>query len=107
MHSGGLQPTFSKHQGALCHGCGFDITDRERADPILGALRLLDAVRQLYPDKIEFISWDGGQTYTLDKLLGTDLYRAGKMGGRQLLDHFAPGVQAFREALTPYLLYQS
>ena len=102
-----FQPTFSKHQGALCHGVQLHITDRERADPILGALRLLDAVRQLYPDKIEFISWDGGQTYTLDKLLGTDLYRIGQMGGRQLLDHFAPQVQAFREALTPYLLYQS
>jgi len=64
-------------------------------------------VRQLYPEDIEFISWDGGQTHSLDKLLGTDLYRAGKMDGQRLLDYFAPQVRAFREALAPHLLYQS
>ena len=102
-----FQPVFSKHQGALCHGVQVHITDREQADSILGALKLLDAVRQLYPEDIEFISWDGGQTHSLDKLLGTDLYRAGKMDGQRLLDYFAPQVRAFREALAPHLLYQS
>ena len=101
-----FQPAFSKHQGMLCHGVQLHVTDREQADPVLGALRLLDAVRQLYPNEIDFLSLDGGKTYFLDRLLGTDLYRADQLDGRQLLDHFAPKVRAFREALAPHLLYQ-
>ncbi len=101
-----FQPTFSKHAGTLCHGVQMHITNREQADPILGALTLLDAVRDLYPEQLTYTSWDDGQTYSLDKLLGTDLYRTGQLNGPQLLDHFRPAVHAFREAVMPLLMYK-
>ncbi len=100
-----FQPTFSKHAGTLCHGVQLHITDREQGDPFLAALLLLDAVREMYPEQLSYTSWDEGKVYSLDKLLGTDLYRTGQMDGPQLQAHFLPGVAAFREALAPHLLY--
>ena len=97
-------PTFSKHQGVLCHGVQMHITDRETCDTVLGGLLLLEAIFRLWPDKAEFLSHDG--KFFLDRLLGTDLFRTGRMDARTLIDHFAPKVRAFEEQSRQYRLYE-
>ena len=59
---------------------------------------------ELWPEKFAFIRSDKGE-YFIDKLLGTDAYRAGGLTARQLIDAHAPRVAAFGEAVKPYQLY--
>ena len=101
-----FQPCFSKHAGQLCHGVQLHITDREQADPFFAALRLLACIRDMHPDKLEYTSWDDGKVYALDKLLGTDAFRKSDMDAQGLADHHLLGVEAFRAAVKPFLLYE-
>lgn len=67
---------------------------------------MLDVVREMYPDQVAFTSWDDGESYTIDRLLGTDLYRIGQLlDGPGLKAHFLPGVAAFHQAMVPYFMY--
>ena len=95
-------PTFSKHQGQLCHGVQMHILDTN-TDTFLAGLTLLDVIRRQSGERFSFVRSENG-TYFLDLLLGTDLYRMG-MSPRELEAHFAPDVQAFSEAIRPFLLY--
>ena len=97
-------PTFSKYQGQMCQGVQMHIVDHQTARPILGALCLLDEIRLLYPDKLEFNHTLEGKP-TMDLLLGTDEYRRGIYDGPGLLKAHEGKVEAFRQARKPYLLY--
>ncbi|MBQ8081035.1 MAG: DUF1343 domain-containing protein [Clostridia bacterium] len=99
-------PTFSKHQGVMCHGVQLHITDREQCDCALGGLLLLETIRNMYPEQFSFLKWEENGSYFLDKLLGTDLFRTGQMDARTLIEHFAEPVRAFERNTTQYRLYQ-
>ena len=101
-----FKPTFSKHQGQLCHGVQMHVTDRGEAEVFLAGLKLMEAIRDMYPDKLEYLSWDQGKTHSLDKLLGTDSFRLGKLSADELTLKHAPGVDAFVKAVQPFLLYR-
>lgn len=96
-------PTFSKHQNTLCHGVQMHVMDREAARPFLGGLCLMDAIRALHPDKFEFLCHEG--TYHLDRLLGTDEYRAGGLSAEALAAAHEAGVRAFTEKAGAFRLY--
>lgn len=98
-------PTFSKHQGVLCHGVQMHITDREACDAFAGGLLLMDAIRQMYPDQFEFIRWGKETTYSVDKLLGTDAYRTGRLSAEELIAASREPVRAFAEKTRQYQLY--
>ena len=74
-------------------------------------LVLLDEVRALGGDKFEFLYYgievegEMVNSYFLDKLLGTDDYRLGKMTTQELIAAHKPGVEAFKEASGKYRLY--
>ena len=97
-------PTFSKHQGVLCHGVQMHITDRDHCDTVLGGLKLMETIFRLWPDKAEYLSTDG--RFFLDRLLGTDLFRTGQMDADTLIAHFAPEVRSFEEKSRQYRLYE-
>ena len=101
-----FKPTFSKYQNELCHGVQVHITDREKADVFLGGLKLLETIRDMYPEKLEYLSWGESRIHSLDKLLGTDAFRAGRLTADEVSQTYAPGVAAFSEAVKPFLLYQ-
>ena len=101
-----FKPTFSKYQNELCHGVQVHITDREKADVFLGGLKLLEMIRDMYPEKLEYLSWGESRIHSLDKLLGTDAFRAGRLTADEVSQTYAPGVAAFSEAVKPFLLYQ-
>ena len=101
-----FKPTFSKYQNELCHGVQLHITDREKADVFLGGLKLLETIRDMYPEKLEYLSWGESRIHSLDKLLGTDAFREGRLSADEIAQTYAPGVSAFSEAVKPFLLYR-
>ena len=46
-------PTFSKHDGVLCHGVQLHVTDRAAFDPPRVGLHVLHAFRKLWPEQTE------------------------------------------------------
>ena len=104
-------PTFSKHQGTMCHGVQVHVTDPASANMFEAGLTLLDEIRAQAGDKFEFLYYgievEGQQvnSYFLDKLLGTDDYRLGRMSTGELIAAHKPGVEAFEKASRKYRLY--
>lgn len=98
-------PTFSKYAGEACAGVQLHITDPLTADPVLAALTLLDAIRELYPDRLQWIS-QPDDSFTIDKLLGTDTYRLGQHGAASLIAAHEEARLRFRKEREPYLLYE-
>ncbi len=97
-------PWASKYAGEACSGVQFHMTDPAHADPVAGALALLDSVRELYPSRLEWVSHTPGR-WMIDLLLGTDAYRAGRMEGPALLRAHEAARERFRREREPFLLY--
>lgn len=98
-------PTFSKHQGVLCHGVQMHVTDRDAFDAFADGLMLLDTIREMYPDQFEFLHHESRKVYFLDNLLGTDEYRTGALSAQGLIDKYAPKVAEFVENTKRYRMY--
>lgn len=97
-------PCASWYAGEACSGVQVHIMDAVSADPVAGALALLDSVRELYPDRLEWVP-AGPDRFMVDLLLGTDAYRLGRFDGPALLSAHAEARLAFRKAREPFLLY--
>ena len=98
-------PCASKYAGEACQGVQVHITDRRAARVVEGALSLLDGIRELWPDRLEYLSNVPG-TWFIDKLLGTDSYRTGVHDAQSLLEAHRPAREAFAEERRKYLLYE-
>ncbi len=96
-------PTFSKHQGVLCHGVQMHITDRDICNAFEGGLHLLETVKELGG---EHFKWLGEKEFFIDKLLGTDEFRTGKYDAAGLVQAYLKPVQEFSEKVKAYELYQ-
>ena len=94
--------TFNKHQGEVCHGVQMHVTDRTVMEPVLGALLLMDAIREQSGDSFQFRSHN--DKYSIDRLLGTDAYRKG-LSGAELIEQHRPKIKEFIEKVKPYRLY--
>ena len=101
-----FRPTFSKHQDMLCHGVQMHITDRETADVFSAGLLLLDEIRQLSGDRFRFLSHDGEKTFFIDRLLGTDAYRTGRLSAAELIESSREPVKDFVRNTRKYRLYE-
>ena len=98
-------PTFSKHAGQTCHGVQMHILDRDRADVFAAGLLLCDTIRKMYPEAFRFIQWEGDPCYSIDKLLGTDVYRTGRMTAEELILTSREKVDRFTAETKKYHLY--
>ena len=98
-------PTFSKHAGKVCQGVQMHILDRDLADVFAAGLLLCETIRTMYPDDFRFIQWEGDPKFSIDKLLGTDVYRTGKMTAEELIISSRAKVQQFVEHTGEYRLY--
>ena len=98
-------PCASKYAGEACAGVQFHIMNEETADPVAGALALLDSVRELYPEKLEFGQNTPGRRM-IDLLLGTDEYRLGHLDGPALLAAHEEARLRFRKEREAWLLYE-
>lgn len=99
-----FKPTFSKYQGEECRGVQIHILEPQKADLFGAGLYLLDMIRDMYPDKLNYITKENGSVFFIDRLLGTDAFRQG-MSARELIEQHRPKVQAFSEKVQSALLY--
>ncbi len=100
-----FRPTFSKHQNELCHGVQMHVTDRDACDCFAGGLYLMDEIREMAGDRFEYLQWGGANPFSIDKLLGTDAYRTGRLTAKELISQSKAPVQAFERATLQYRLY--
>lgn len=98
-------PQFSKHQGKQCAGVQVHITDDEKADTFAAGLYLLDTIRQMYPDDLVWTGIEDAEYKTIDKILGTDDYRLGKLSASELIEAHREKILAWQEASKKYWLY--
>ena len=90
-------PSFSKHEGVLCHGVQVHVLDRETAPVFTGSMLLLEEIRRLHPDCFAWRENSREGSYPIDKLLGTDAYRLGKLDAMSLKEYYAPQLEAFKK----------
>lgn len=101
-----FRPAWGKHRGETCFGVQLHITDRDRAEVFIAGLRLMETIIRLWPERVEYLSWDGGATFALDKLLGTDALRLGRRGADGIIADSVPAREAFSRRAEPFLLYE-
>lgn len=71
-----FKPMFNKFVGEVCEGVQIHITNRSTLKPYLVGLTLIKVLRELYPEKLEFIkSKDFNNAFFLDLLAGTNELR--------------------------------
>ena len=97
-------PTFSKYAGERCAGVQMHLPEPENADPVAGALTLLDEIRDMAPGKLKWIREETGR-YVIDLLLGTDSYRRGQDGPGLLAESEAARAR-FQEERKAFFLYE-
>lgn len=98
-------PTFSKHQGEMCHGVQMHITDRDSCDAVAAGLLLCDTIRKMSGDKFSYLHWDSDERYPFDRLLGTDAYRTGKMTAEELIRVAGERSRRFQADTLQFRLY--
>ena len=99
-------PTFSKHQGVMCHGVQMHVTDRDHCDAVAAGLLLCDAIRQMSGDRFEFLRWEGDARFAFDKLLGTSAYREGRLTAERLIAQSRAQTKQFQADTMKYRLYR-
>ena len=90
----------------MCRGVQMHVTDREACDAFAGGLLLMDEIRRQAGDRFEFIRWGKDPKYSIDKLLGTDSYRTGRLTAREMIETSREPVAAFARRAEQYQLYR-
>ncbi len=100
-------PIAGSMQGKLLHGVQFFFTNYERASITLTQFYVMQAVRELYPDKDPFAQTSRNSMF--DKVCGTDYVRTAfqrRMKVEDMVDYWNKDVDAFRTLSRKYLLYK-
>jgi len=95
-------PTFSKYKDERCFGAQMTITDRNKIEAFWTGVSLVNAIYQMYPDKIEWYQRH------FDRLCGTDKVRIAIIEGKplgELKSQWNKEVEAFLKIRQQYLLY--
>ncbi|KYD05620.1 exo-beta-N-acetylmuramidase NamZ family protein [Bacillus atrophaeus] len=96
-------PTFSKHQGKLCHGVQIYVTDRKKFEAVKTGLSLIKTIHDLYPDDFEFLA-----TGSFDKLIGNSWVRTKIEEGadiQEITDAYQKPLKEFKKLRKKYLTY--
>ena len=98
-------PQFSKHAGQQCRGVQIHLTDAHHADTFAAGLYLLETIREMHGDALRWTGIEDAEFKTIDKLLGTDDYRLGRLSARELIETNRPRIDAWQENSRKYWLY--
>jgi len=112
-----FRPNASKHGGHVCNGIQTLIDDRMEFRPFLTALTIIEIIREMYPENIQYKDCSAGHSVKeaesspnfnlyIDKLLATDAFSTGKMTAQQLVDHYAPDRERYIQRKKKYELYE-
>jgi uncharacterized protein YbbC (DUF1343 family) len=106
-----FEPTFHKFKGELCGGVQIHVTDRAAFRPVITAVRLISAVRQLYPERF---GWkQPPYEYVYDKLpfdvingsaRVREMIEAGATA-KEIEEGWRAGLEGFAVRRKQYLLY--
>lgn len=109
-------PTFNKFAGEVCGGVQLHVHDREKFRPVLTGLKMIKAIMDLFPGKIEFRK--GRQAistlrtrahdYSFDVLAGTASIRERLLNGvepEEIEKSWAKDMRAFQTKRRRHLLY--
>ncbi len=97
-----FKPGSSKFAGEVCSGLRLELTDRDAYRPLSVTLHVLEAVLEIYPDKLEF-----HEGY-FDRVMGTDRIRLALQDGipaSEIVLSFKGDLAEFRDSRNPFLLY--
>lgn len=101
-------PTFSKHQGQMCHGVQLHVLDRRTYQTVRTGLCLIETVAQLYKEFAFLTPPKEGQRHFFDLLTGTDQVRT-LINNRQpltsLFVQWEDQQAEFRALSEPFRLY--
>ncbi len=84
------------------------LTDVHQFRPAATAVHILDAIRQLHPEALQFIPPQAGGRHNFDLVWGTDLVRKSLLQGQDantVVAGWAEGLQRFMEIRQRYLIY--
>jgi uncharacterized protein YbbC (DUF1343 family) len=107
-----FEPTFHKFKGEFCGGIQLHITDRATFKPVITAVAVLSAIRELWPN--EFAWKQPPYEYVYDRL-PFDVINGGPQLRQQIESGVTPaeieaswnaGIQRFKELRSAYLLYE-
>ena len=106
-----FEPTFQKHARAACGGCQIHVLNRSQYKPVLTGVAVIDALRAADPASF---SWKQPpyeyehDKVPIDVIAGSGSLRQQIDAGEraeQMAPQWEPGIAAFRDLRTPYLLY--
>lgn len=109
FRAGCFTPIFSKYQGEMCYAVQLHLTDRRAFRSFETGLYLLETIRDMHPEHFEYRFVErpqDGKHYFLDSLMGTDVYRKGEMNAEALIRAHSQGLEDYKKAIAPYLLYK-
>lgn len=99
-------PMFSKHEGALCQGIQFHITDRRAFLPFETAIRTFDLIRKTHPE-FRFLPplKENGRPF-VDLLLGTDAFRDESFDADEFLKEQEKALALYAAKIEGYYRYR-
>lgn len=111
-----FKPTASKFSGEVCSGVQTVIADRNAFRPFLTALTMLEVIRDMYPNQIQYADCTAGHevvelpsapqfTRYIDKILATDVFSTGAKTAQELVDMYAPARERYIARKQKYHLY--
>jgi len=107
LRQASFTPQFSKWTGETCYGVQMHITDYSVADPFTSGLLLMEEIRNLHPNAFAFRPADTDTGIgSIDRLLGTDAYRLGKMDAQELIVTYLPLIREFKAEKKQFELYE-
>lgn len=110
------KPGHSKHAGQVCQGVQVMVEDFRAFETFRTGITLLDEIRNLHPEKIEWADCSAGHDVLtlpsapdydryVDKLLADKDYTRGKLDGDQLIAKYADARSAYVSRKEKYHLY--
>jgi len=101
-------PMFGKFTGEICGGVQLHVHDRDKFMPVLTGLKVIKAIMDLFPGKIEFRRGWRDEDYSFDLLAGTASTREQLLNGvepEQIVKGWARDLRSFQTKRRRYLLY--
>jgi len=101
-------PMFGKFAGEICGGVQLHVHDREKFRSVLTGLKMIKAIMDLFPGRIEFRKGWREDDYSFDLLAGTASIREQLLNGvepEEIEKSWAKDLKAFQAKRRKYLLY--
>ena len=98
-------PQFNKHAGQQCRGVQIHVADPKAADTFAAGLYLLETIRDMHGEHLVWTGIEDAEYKTIDKLLGTDDYRLGRLSAKELIEAHREKIAAWQAMSRRYWQY--